>query len=94
MTPSSLPLARDAGELIDAIVERHGGPGRMSVFDSEVVAAMIRVFSAIRTADAADLPRLADTLCKLDGMLASPTRSRSPLDTLNSHIQATHGATN
>jgi hypothetical protein len=90
MTPGEF-VARDAGELIDAIVERHGGRERLSVFDREVVAAMVRVFNAIRTAEAADLPRLADVLCKLDAMLALP-RSRSPLQTLDAHIADHHGA--
>jgi len=87
-------LAKDADELAASIMARHGGPAAMTAVDYEIVASMVRVFNAMRAAVPADLPKLIDSLSKLDGMLdLSPGKAKasSPLDTLNSHIAATHG---
>ena len=86
-------LAKDADELAASIIARHGGPAAMATVDYEIVASMVRLFSAMRAAAPGDLPRLVDSLAKLEGMLPSPaTSSRSPLDNLNNHIATTHGA--
>jgi hypothetical protein len=84
-------LAQSAGELADAIIERHGGRGAMTIIDLEVVASMVRVFNAMRAADVDVLPRLIDSLAKLEGMLSAPSRARSPLQALHDHIATTHG---
>jgi len=85
------PTAKSPDELFDAIADRHGGRSRLSVADIEVVTNMVRVFDAMRRAAPADLPRLVDSLAKLEGMLpGSQQRSLSPLDRLRDHC-ATHG---
>jgi hypothetical protein len=89
---SDLPaaLAQTPGELASAIMDRHGGRSNLTVVDFEVVAAMIRVFNAMRGAEPAELPRLVDSLAKLEQMLPS-VAGRSPLDQLNAHINSAHG---
>jgi hypothetical protein len=84
-------LTQDVDQLAAAIVERHGGRGRLSVVDLEIVFSMVKTFQALRSAAPADVPRLVDSLSKLEQMLPAPP-DRSPLDALNSHIAATHGA--
>jgi hypothetical protein len=83
-------LARDADQLAGAIIARHGGRGAMSVVDLEIVASMTKVFAAMRVAKPDELPRLVDSLSRLEEMLPAPP-DRSPLQALNSHIATTHG---
>jgi hypothetical protein len=79
--------------LAGAIIERHGGRERLSMLDLEIVLAMVKTLQAMRAAAPGDLPRLVDSLSKLEQMLPSSSKaSLSPLDTLNSHIAATHGS--
>ena len=89
-----MALARDANELARAIITRHGGDAAMTAVDYEIVAGMVRVFNAMRAAAPADLPKLIDSLSKLDGMLGlSPGKSeRSPLERLHDHCAAHAGA--
>jgi hypothetical protein len=85
-------LAQSSTELADAIIRRHGGRDALSMVDLEVVAAMVRVFSAMRSAAPAELPRLVDSLTRLESMLPDHAQSsRSPLEQLHAHIAATHG---
>jgi hypothetical protein len=80
-------LAKDADQLATAIIERHGGRVALSVMDFEVIASMVRVFNAMRAAAPTDLPRLVDSLAKLEAMLPSSSSKveRSPLQQLHDH---------
>ena len=85
-------MAQSATELFAAIAERHGGEGVLSIVDLEVIAALVRLFSSIRMAEVSDLPRLVDSVAKLEAMLPqAPKSARSPLQALQDHIAATHG---
>jgi hypothetical protein len=84
-------LAQTADELAGAIISRHGGAAAMTAMDYEIVAAMVRVFNSVRAADAGDLPRLVDSLAKLEGMLPPAKSTRTPLQDLHAHIAAVHG---
>jgi hypothetical protein len=81
-------LAQDTGQLAAAIVERHGGRERLSVLDYEIVLAVVKTLQAMRAAAPADLPRLVESLSKLEAMLPGAAGSgpaRSPLQQLHDH---------
>ncbi len=81
-------LAQDTSQLAAAIVERHGGRERLSVLDYEIVLAVVKTLQAMRAAAPADLPRLVESLSKLESMLPGAAGSgpaRSPLQQLHDH---------
>jgi hypothetical protein len=77
MSEQPTSAAQSARELQDAIIQRHGGPGALSVADHETVIALVRIGDAMRRADVLDLPKLIAAKTQLEASLPAPVASGS-----------------
>jgi hypothetical protein len=84
--PAEFGIVANPRELHAALVERHGGRAALSPVDMELIWSLTKVFVGLRNAPAGDVPKLIESVSRIEAMLPSPGKaSLSPLDALEAH---------
>ena len=71
----------EAEALFSELVERHGGSAgiaRLSGLDREIIGVLVKLLIQLRTADGADVARLAGTVAQLTATLPTPSANAEP----------------